>query len=404
MKGKDGQIIKSAGGIVVRKSKNVWKVGLLFKNQSWVFPKGRIKIGETDKNAALREIHEEMNIPLNKMKVVTRLGKLYYIDHLAVDNYFPRSKVVVYFLVKTNYKKIRPLKTDNFQKACWFNFGQALNKLSFLENKGILLKAIKEIERIEGKYQKIDTIVISVGGEGKRMGKLKKYKLLIKIFGQPFLKFLLDNVIKIGFRKIYLLTGHYKKEIKKFVKKNYKNQKIKIINGGVDGILPAVGKIKNLLKGPFIYHDGNIISRPYLLEKLRVSKSLKQSMINITLSQRDLAPTHLQVVLENNHLKETYPRINYFQKNIKKIDNIFYSMGIMAVDNKIFNIILDFEKFNDWDLLVDFLFKTKLNTDAEFIDFLKYNDDWYCIHTKKDLQLINQEGKQFFSSLKLNRR
>lgn len=397
METKINKIIRSAGGIVIRKERSIWKVALLFKNQSWVFPKGRIKIGESEKNAALREIHEELGIPLNRMKIMMRLGKLYYIDHLSIDDYFPRPKVVTYFLVKTSYKKIRPLKIDNFQKTSWFNLEQALGKLTFLENKGMLFKAIKKIEKIERKYQKINTIVIPVGGEGKRLG-LKSPKLLIGIFGQPFLKFLLDNLIKIKFKKIYLLTGYYQKEIERFVKKSYKNRGVKIIDGGKEGILPAVCKIKNLIKEPFIYHDGNIITHPYLLEKLRSPESLKQSMIKLALSPKDLAPTHLQVVLQGYNIKETVPRINHYQKNLKETGSIFYSMGIMVVDHRIFSIFPDFEKFRDWDLLIDHLFKTKLNTNIEFVDFLEYNDDWYCIHTKKDLQLINEKGRQFFRS------
>jgi len=405
MKDKKNQIIKSAGGIVIRKDRNTWKVVLLFKNQNWVLPKGRIKMGETEKDTALREVNEETGIPLDKLEVITRLGKLYYIDHLSEDDYFPRPKVVTYFLLKTDYKEIRPLKAENFQKAFWFNLEEGLNKLSFLESKAMLFRGIKETERLERKFQKIDTIVVPVGGKGKRMGinhKSKPPKLLLKIHGQPFLKFLLDNLIKIKFKKIYLLMGHHQKEIKKFVKENYKKQEIRIINGGTAGILPAVSKIKNFLKKPFIYHDGNVISHSHLLEDLRSPKSLEQSIIKLSLSPRDFAPTHLQVILERNKIKEVYPRINYYQKNVEKIDDIFCSMGIMAVDNRIFKILSDFEKFNDWDLLVDFLFKTKLNTDVEFIDFLRYNDDWYCIHTKKDIKLIERKSK-FFRFLTINK-
>lgn len=401
MKGKNDRIIKSAGGIVIRKDKNIWKVALLFKNQTWVFPKGRIKTAETEKKAALREIHEELRIPLNRLEVIGRLGRLYYIDRSPVEDYFPRPKVVTYFLVKTNYKKIQPLKIDNFQNAYWFSLEKGLEKLNFLENKAILFKAIKEIERIEKKYQKIDTIIIPVGGEGKRMGinnKFKQPKLLVKIHGQPFIKFLLDNAIKSGFRKIYLLTGHYQKEIEEFVKKNYKNRKIKMIDGGINGILPAVEKVKNYIKSPFIYHDGNVISHSKLLKDLHSSESLKESMIKFAVSQKDRAPTHLQVRIQHHKIKETFPRINYYQTNINKKDDIFYSMGIMAVDNRVFRIFPQLKKFNDWDIFIDYLFKTKLNTTIEFVSFFK-DDEWYCIHTKKDIELIEQNGKRFFSSL-----
>lgn len=138
-------VIKSAGGVVVRKTKTGFSIILLYKNNHWVLPKGRTEKGESEKETAIREIHEEINIPLNRMKIITKLGKINYITHQPVDNYLLHPKIVSYFLVETSYKKIRPLKTDGFRKASWFNLESALRKVTFPESKAMILKAIEKI-------------------------------------------------------------------------------------------------------------------------------------------------------------------------------------------------------------------------------------------------------------------
>lgn len=139
-------IIKSAGGVVVRRTEKGFSVALLYKNDHWVLPKGRIEEGESERKAALREIYEEIGIPLDKMKILTKLGTQNYITRQPVDGYLPRPKTVTIFLVETSYKKIRPLKTDRFQKASWIDLNQALKRISFPTNKGMILRAMKYLK------------------------------------------------------------------------------------------------------------------------------------------------------------------------------------------------------------------------------------------------------------------
>ena len=163
MKGKN--IIQSAGGVVVRKSKNKFYTVLLYKNKGWVLPKGRIEKGESDKEAALREVYEETGIPLGRMVAIKYLGKINYLANLSK----PIPKTVSYFLIKTGHQKLTPLSNEGFERAQWFEINEAFRKASFSESRGIILKAIKELEPL----RQVETAVVAIGGRGSRMGNIK---------------------------------------------------------------------------------------------------------------------------------------------------------------------------------------------------------------------------------------
>ncbi len=64
----------------------------------------------------------------------------------------------------------------------------------------------------------ITDILISAGGKGTRMKHLSQNmpKHMIDVQGRPFLHYLLDNVMKAGFKKIYLVVGYKKENIERF--------------------------------------------------------------------------------------------------------------------------------------------------------------------------------------------
>lgn len=133
---KKQDIIRSAGGVVIRKTPKGFAAILLYKNSHWVLPKGRIEKGESEEEAALREVFEETQIPVKKIKLLTRLGKL---------NYFVSKtpKTVSFFLMQTSQKNITPIFEEGFKKAEWFLLEDALNKATFPESKKIIDKAIR---------------------------------------------------------------------------------------------------------------------------------------------------------------------------------------------------------------------------------------------------------------------
>lgn len=213
---KSKNIVQSAGGVVIRKSEKKFYTVLLYKNKGWVLPKGRIEKGESEEQAALREVYEETGIPLRKMTTVKYLGKINYIT----DQPRPMPKTVSYFLIKTNHQKLTPLTNEGFKKAKWFEINEAFYNTTFGESKGVILKAIKELE----KQRPARIAVVAIGGRGSRMGRIRTPKLLINVHGQPFLKFVIDNLLKV-FKIVYLLTGYHEKDIKRFIIQYYGNNR-----------------------------------------------------------------------------------------------------------------------------------------------------------------------------------
>jgi len=77
-------------------------------------------------------------------------------------------------------------------------------------------------------------VVILAAGKGTRMLHLtkRKSKHLIEVLKKPFLSYLLDNIIKAGYKELIIVTGYKAETMKDFLKK-YKPPhqcKIKLIN------------------------------------------------------------------------------------------------------------------------------------------------------------------------------
>ncbi len=73
-------------------------------------------------------------------------------------------------------------------------------------------------------------VVISAAGQGTRMLKLTKNKSkhLIKVQKKPFLGYLLDNLLKAGYRELILVVGYKEKMMREFLRK-YKYE-AKVVN------------------------------------------------------------------------------------------------------------------------------------------------------------------------------
>ena len=133
--------IKSAGGVVVRETLKGYFVALLYKNNHWVLPKGKIEKGETERKAAIREVSEELKIPVGELKITAKIGKSKYM-HLETKE----PKTVTFFLVETKHRKIFPIKKEGFKKAKWFSSENAVRKATFPETKEIIAKAMKLLQ------------------------------------------------------------------------------------------------------------------------------------------------------------------------------------------------------------------------------------------------------------------
>lgn len=62
--------IESAGGLVCNHYHHIL---LMFKRGRWDMPKGRIEEGQTREECALREVHEETGLDIDRLKVTGKL-------------------------------------------------------------------------------------------------------------------------------------------------------------------------------------------------------------------------------------------------------------------------------------------------------------------------------------------
>lgn len=130
---------KSCGAIVF--SKDEPRKVLLIKHQNgghWAFPKGHVENQESEIETALREIAEETGLSVD---LDTNFRK--------VVSYSPKPDVikdVVYFIGFTQGNSIQR-QVEEVSDASWFELSEALNYITYENDKEILRAAIKYIQK-----------------------------------------------------------------------------------------------------------------------------------------------------------------------------------------------------------------------------------------------------------------
>jgi len=133
-----------AGGVIIKIVDNTSKILLVYcHNEPYcgnvAFPKGHLEEGESEEQAAMREIVEETGLQnpriVRKLGIVSRLSK--------EDSGETVFKDIHLFL----------MQIDNFvhgkaeERYGWFSYEEALKKLSFQEEKDFLKKIWPEIAK-----------------------------------------------------------------------------------------------------------------------------------------------------------------------------------------------------------------------------------------------------------------
>ncbi len=129
----------SAGGIIFNNKGEV----LLIHNMAmrdpqksyWGFPKGHIDPKESSKEAAIREVREEVGL---EVEVIEKIGDSKYVFTHSGEKIF---KVVIMFLMKVIAGELK-IQTEELLDAKWFPPTEALEKLSFSKDKELLKEAL----------------------------------------------------------------------------------------------------------------------------------------------------------------------------------------------------------------------------------------------------------------------
>lgn len=131
--------IYSAGGIVV---KNKAILMLRKKNGDWVLPKGRIEIGETSIEAAIREVEEETGI---FAKIIKQVGDINYQYYNTWNNNEKVDKFVTWFLMREINGKLNPLYEEGFVEVKYVSIELFEKIIKHEAEKQIIQKTLKII-------------------------------------------------------------------------------------------------------------------------------------------------------------------------------------------------------------------------------------------------------------------
>lgn len=133
----------SAGGIVFKETDNGLEY-LLIKNMAmrdpnksyWGFPKGHLDEGESSKNAAIREVKEEVGL---EVEIIDKVGQSSYMFQASGEKIL---KIVTMFLMQASSKKIS-IQAAEIQEANWVDSEKVLELLSFPNDKKLFQKALE---------------------------------------------------------------------------------------------------------------------------------------------------------------------------------------------------------------------------------------------------------------------
>ncbi|MEM1993897.1 MAG: bis(5'-nucleosyl)-tetraphosphatase [Nitrososphaerales archaeon] len=127
---------KSAGAIIIYKSdNNVEYLILHYPAGHWDFPKGNIEKGESDFDAAIREITEETG--LTDLKFINGFKKTIQYYYKKGDQLVKKS--VTFYLAEANTKDIK--LSFEHQGYIWLPIDEALAKVTYQNAKNVLKEA-----------------------------------------------------------------------------------------------------------------------------------------------------------------------------------------------------------------------------------------------------------------------
>ena len=123
----------SAGGVVVRRMHGRWWLAAIrprrdyHSREVWVLPKGHIELGESDAEAAAREVYEETGL---HARVETKLGDVRYIYTWESERIF---KIVSFFLLRPLAGRLGDLPSGmeiEVEEARWLPLDEAPRRLA----------------------------------------------------------------------------------------------------------------------------------------------------------------------------------------------------------------------------------------------------------------------------------
>ena len=234
--------------------------------------------------------------------------------------------------------------------------------------------------------------VVLCGGKGTRMGDLTKNlpKPLLKIHGKPIIWYSIKTLILYGFNKIIFPLGYKGDKIKKYLNKEFSNQKKKFhfIETGVNS---SVSKRIYMIKNTIPENSNFFMINSDTIFNFNIDKMLKYHIKNsswLTLSSVDLAVKWGLIIFDRHNLVDFDRKRTISNLRIKGNNKKFAKVNSgLAIINK---IALKYFKKNDYCFESSVYKKMiKLKKAKNF----NLNGLWYPIDTAKDLETLNFDNK-----------
>lgn len=129
----------SSMAIVIANENNKNKVLLLNSEGEWVFPKGHVEKGETEMNAAIRELYEEAGVVVEEKDCLGKVDEFrFFFDG---ENAVKVIKVFAFKIAQT--QKIVYQEEESFIDGQWFDTDVAIGKLKHDDARQALEKTLK---------------------------------------------------------------------------------------------------------------------------------------------------------------------------------------------------------------------------------------------------------------------
>jgi 8-oxo-dGTP pyrophosphatase MutT (NUDIX family) len=133
----------SAGGVVVRRGEGGWEVCLIRVGQAWSLPKGNLDAGETPEQTALREISEEVGLPLDRLRI---LGELPASEYMYRRDGRLVSKIVHHYLVEAPTDAPLRAQQQEVDEAAWVPLHEAEARVAYKDLRAALAEAVRRLD------------------------------------------------------------------------------------------------------------------------------------------------------------------------------------------------------------------------------------------------------------------
>ena len=134
---------RSIGGIVYKKDQGrvFWLIGKHSGYHKWIFPKGKVEVGESDIRAVKREVKEETGIKVRLASPKPVFEYTYYFVNRYVGQQKGRvKKTVTFYLLESAGGNLTHHDME-MSEVGWFLFPKALRTLAFSKEREALKKA-----------------------------------------------------------------------------------------------------------------------------------------------------------------------------------------------------------------------------------------------------------------------